>query len=221
MYHLPLTLETPAANLALDEELLARAVAGRLPGDVLRLWESAVPLVVLGRSSPEGEVHMDRCRDEGVPVLRRVSGGATVAVGPGCLMYAVVLDCRRQPELRKINRAHDIVLGRAAAALAALVPGVVRVGTSDLALIPDSAEPPRKFSGNSLRVKRDHLLYHGTILYDFPIEHVSRWLAAPVRQPAYRAHRDHAAFLTNFPAPRAVIEAALVDQWQAHEPLAL
>jgi lipoate---protein ligase len=219
MYHLRLTLETPAANVALDERLLAAAEAGELPGEVLRLWESPRPAAVLGRSSPAREVNADACRDDGVPVLRRVSGGATVVVGPGCLMYALVLDRRERPDLQGVDCAHAVMIARLAAALATLAPGVSRAGTSDLALPAGAGELSRKFSGNSLRVKRTHLLYHGTILYDFPLEKIGRWLGAPAREPEYRAGRDHDAFLTNFPATRDAIETALIDAWDAQTPL--
>jgi lipoate-protein ligase A len=106
------------------------------------------------------------------------------------------------------------------AALARLATGVACAGTSDLVLPGNDGQPPRKFSGNSLRVKRTHLLYHGTILYDFPLEKIGRWLATPSRQPPYRNHRDHSSFIKNFPASRAAIEAALVEEWDANEALA-
>jgi lipoate---protein ligase len=219
MYHLKLALETPAENVALDEELLNAAEVGQICGEVLRLWESPQACVVLGRSSPESEVHADACRRDGVPVLRRASGGATVVIGPGCLMYALVLDRQRHAELRGVDAAHRFVLDRMTAALAELAAVVACAGTSDLVLPAAAGEPPRKFSGNSLRVKRTHLLYHGTILYDFPLERVGRWLAGPVREPAYRAGRDHGTFLANLPATRAAIERALLDAWDADAPL--
>jgi lipoate-protein ligase A len=219
MYHLPLTLETPAANLSLDEALLDAAVEGELPGEVLRLWEPAHFFVVLGRSSGIAEVHEAACRADGVAVLRRPSGGATVVAGPGCLMYAVVLDLVERPELRHVDRAHQFVLGRTATALAPLADGIALAGTSDLT-IPAASSPgaaPRKFSGNSLRLKRDRLLYHGTILYDFPLERLERWLDAPARTPAYRDERGHEAFVTNLPATRESLTAALVKAWEATE----
>jgi lipoate-protein ligase A len=232
MYHLPLTLETPAENLALDEALVEGAQAGETPGEVLRLWEPRRYFVVLGRSSDaQREVRLAACAADGVPVLRRPSGGATVLLGPGCLMYAVVLDLTRRPELRSIDRAHELVLARHAAALGRLAPLTERAGTSDLVLAAraDSSEPlsasatlyygALKFSGNSMRIRRDHLLYHGTILYDFPLDRLGRWLAAPARQPAYRDGREHGAFVTNFPAPRERIAAALVQAWKADCPL--
>ena len=220
MYHLRLTLETAAANVELDEKLLAMAERSELPGEVLRLWESPHTAVVMGRSSHDSEVHIDACAQQGVPVVRRASGGAPVVIGPGCLNYALVLDSSRRPELRAIDRAHKFVLGRMVSALSPQAPGVGCAGTSDLVLAA-AGEAPRKFSGNSLRIKRDRLLYHGTILYDFPVASMGRWLARPRRQPDYRQGRDHEAFLTNVPVSRAELEAALIDGWQADAPLNL
>ena len=48
---LDLTLETPEENLALDEALLDEADAASRPTEVLRIWESPQPIVVVGRSS--------------------------------------------------------------------------------------------------------------------------------------------------------------------------
>jgi lipoate-protein ligase A len=219
VYHLTVTLDTAAANVALDEALLAAAEDGALPGEVLRLWESREPAIVQGRSSPDSEVRAAVCEADGVPVVRRASGGATVAIGPGCLMYAVVLDLERRPELKAIDRAHQFVLDRLASACSNLATGVQIAGTSDLVLADPPGGPPRKFSGNSLRVKRRHLLYHGTILYDFPLARISRWLGTPARQPEYRARREHGEFVTNFPAPRAALETALLEAWNAEHRL--
>jgi len=67
-------------------------------------------------------------------------------------------------------------------------------------------------------VKREHLLYHGTLLYDFPLELIARCLAMPPREPAYRAGRPHAAFVANLPIPAAAIRRALQEAWDAAEP---
>jgi len=97
---LDLTLESPAENLALDEALLERAECGTKPLEMLRLWESPQPFVVLGRASRVAdEVDQEKCRQLGLPILRRPSGGASVLAGPGCLMYAVILSYQRHPDL--------------------------------------------------------------------------------------------------------------------------
>ena len=213
------TWPPPAENLAIDELLLEMAEAGELPDGVLRMWESPTYFVVLGRSSQaEIEIDLDVCRREWVPIYRRPSGGGTVISGPGCISYAVVLDFASLPHLRAIDQAHQYVLGRVCQKLAELVPNVARAGTSDLVLVADDG-PDRKFSGNALRMKRNHFLYHGTLLYNLSLEMVERLLATPTRTPDYRSGRSPADFLTNLPLARQAIESAMIEEWNASEPL--
>jgi lipoate---protein ligase len=213
MRYLELTLPTPAENLSLDEALLDEAEAAGRPVETLRLWESDRPMVIIGRSSRlSAEVNEDACRRQGIPVLRRASGGAAVVAGPGCLMYALVLSYRQRPSLRAVSAAHQFVLGTIAAALEPLAPGVKCRGTSDLAL------GERKVSGNSVRAKREHLLYHGTILHKFPLELVGQCLAMPPRQPAYRDARPHEVFIMNLPVDGGALRRALMSAWEANEP---
>lgn len=210
MQLLELTCTTPEENLALDEALLDQAETGCGPSEVLRLWEMPVPCVVVGRSSQVAlEVDEPACRAAGVPVLRRCSGGAAVVAGPGCLMYSLVLSYQLHPELRALERAHSYVLGVVLDAVSRLVPDVQMAGTSDLIL------SDRKFSGNSLRCRRNHLLYHGTVLYDFHLPSISRFLRHPPRQPAYRRQRAHDTFVDNVPVEREALMRSLSEAWQA------
>ncbi len=220
MRYLELTLPTPAENLALDEALLEEAEAAPGPIETLRVWESPEMMVVVGRSSRLGcEVNLAACRRSGVPVLRRPSGGAAVVLGPGCLTYALILSHQLRPETRRIDAAHRYVLGRTAPALSGGTPGIACAGTSDLALTEGNgaAVPWLKCSGNSARVKRRHLLYHGTLLYDFPLERVTEYLPMPPRVPDYRAGRRHDRFLTNLPLGRDIICSLLRRTWSAAE----
>jgi len=204
MFLLDLTLPTPEENLALDEALLDAAEAGELAGETLRLWEAPRPMVVLGRSSRVAqEVNVAACRARDIPILRRSSGGTAIVTGPGSLMYALVLSYARRPELRAIDAAHCFVLTNIAAALRPLVPGIDHRGTSDLAI------GDQKCSGNSMRCKRDHFLYHGTLLYDFPLELITECLTMPPRQPDYRQGRGHGDFVTNISLSAAAISDAV------------
>ena len=167
---LDLTLPTAAENVALDEALLEQAEAGD-GSEILRFWEPDEPLVVIGRSSRISlEVNRQACQRDQVPVIRRTSGGLAIVGGPGCLMYGVVLDMEKRPELRSIDQAHCFVLKRVLAAIREHKIDAVCQGHSDLTL--DNL----KFSGNSLRMRRRFLLYHGTLLYDFPLDLISRYL---------------------------------------------
>lgn len=208
MQLLDLTLDTPAENLALDEALLVEAEEGGGEANVLRLWESPIESVVIGRATKvDEEVDREACRQLGISIHRRTSGGAAVLVGPGCLMYSVVLSYHRHPPLRIIHEAHQFVLGTVARAVEKLLPGVEAAGTSDLVY------QGRKFSGNSLRCKRDHLLYHGTLLFAFPLERIQACLKMPPRQPEYRAGRSHRAFVANLPLKPGALRQALKAAW--------
>ena len=89
--------------------------------------------------------------------------------------------------------------------------GVCFRGTSDLAI------GNQKFSGNSMRCRRRHFLYHGTILYNFPLEMISRCLKIPPWMPDYRNGREHGAFVANLPAPADTIRRGLISAWKAEE----
>lgn len=207
---LDLTLPTFAENLALDESLLEEVERDEHADEVLRIWEPTQTAVVVGRSSRIAEeVNVSVCERESVAILRRCSGGTSVVLGPGCLAYAVILRYDRHPDvpLRMIDELHRFVLGTIASGLQTAGWNVEHVGISDLAIAG------RKVSGNSLRCKRNASLYHGTLLYDFPLDLLAACLATAPRQPEYRAGRSHRDFVTNLPATRSQLIDALTTSW--------
>ena len=215
MQLLEITLDTPAGNVALDEALLDEAEQAGAEAECLRLWESPVPLVVVGRASHvDREVNRAACTQRLVPIIRRTSGGASIVCAPGCLMYALILSYERRPALRIIEKAHCFVLSTLREALSVLVPDISIAGTSDLAI---GNETPLKFSGNSLRCKRSHMLYHGTLLYDCPLELIGSCLNMPPRQPTYRGGRSHTDFLTNVPLTADALRSAMIRAWRPTE----
>jgi lipoate-protein ligase A len=205
-----LTLPSPEENLALDEALLglcSRASPGT-GREFLRFWESRERFVVLGVSGRlQAEVRTAECARDGIPVLRRVSGGGTVLQGPGCLSYALVLSLAERPDLRDLSRSYATVLERVAQALG--IPDLGRRGTSDLAI------GERKISGSAQKRTPGALLHHGTILHRFDATTVSRWLREPEKQPAYRAGRFHEAFLDNVALSAEEIKSRLAAAWSA------
>ncbi len=211
MKFLDLTLPSVAENLALDEALLDEFASS---GDVLRVWECKRPAVVVGRASRVAEeVDREACERTGTPIFRRCSGGASVVLGPGCLMYSVILSTLERPELNVVDRAHHFVLSRIQQALRSLGLPVQLLGTSDLTL------DGRKFSGNSLRCRRDSLLYHGTLLYAADLTHIAACLTMPPRQPMYRQRRSHEEFLINLPITVDQLRPALQQAWACQDPL--
>jgi lipoate-protein ligase A len=206
---LDLTLPGAAENLALDEALLLEAEAGR-GGEVLRFWEWPRPAVVLGSGGVVAdEVDDAACAADGVPVLRRSSGGGTVLLGRGCLLFSLVLAYERSPLLAEVRPSYAHILALLCEALADVAPGAAPVGVSDL------AAGGRKFSGNAQQRKRHFFLHHGTLLYDFDLPLLARYLPAPPRQPEYRAGRPHLDFVMNLPAAAADLRLRLARAWGA------
>ena len=212
MRFLDLTLSTPEHNLACDEALLhGREESG--DDEILRVWEASHPFAVVGHAGKvAAEVNLLACRNLGIAVLRRCSGGGAVVQGPGCLNYALVLRCDGNNSLLRVPETNRFVLGRLKQALAPIVgAGIAIQGSSDLAL------ENKKFSGNSQYRKRRYFLFHGTFLLRFDIFLIEKLLPLPPKQPAYRRNRTHGNFLTNLNLPADKIKDALKQSWSATE----
>lgn len=208
MQFLDLTLPTPEENLAFDEALLHTAEADGTV-EYLRVWESPCYCVVLGKNCRlADDVCVETCRADRVSILRRVSGGGTVLLGPGCLNFSVVLRYERAVELKSVSDSFGYILSQIHAALSSTALDIQIAGT-------DLLRGDRKFSGNCQRRQRTHLLHHGTILYRFDISSVARYLREPLRQPTHRAGRDHASFLTNLPVEPNQLRRQLLAAWDA------
>ena len=224
MQRFDFTMPAAAENVWLDEWLLDYAEDAAGDAEFLRIWESLRPLVVVGRSSRmEAEVNTAFCEEHKIPVAGRSSGGAAIVAGPGCLMYAVVVSHKLRPELKDITRAHRFVLDRIVSAIGSYEVEVQRAGTSDLVVVSPNtpATEWKKFSGNSLRVKRTHFLYHGTLLYDFDLSLISNCLRTPPRQPEYRDARPHQDFVANLPLSKQQLIDALDAAWPTSGPFAM
>jgi lipoate-protein ligase A len=197
---LDLSFERPEENLACDEVLLDGCEENP-ETEILRFWESPKPFVVLGYSNrAESEADLEFCRENGIPVLRRSSGGGTVLQGPGCLNYSLIL--KIDPSYHKsITTTNRTVMNRNRKALQHILCKEVTVeGHTDLAL------DGLKFS---------HLLFHGTFLLDFDVALMARALKFPPIPPAYRGIRAHTDFVVNLKISAATVKEALVREWKA------
>lgn len=193
-------------QIELDDELLKQAEQSEHDG-VMRFWEAPDYAVVMGRSGKaEMEVQPELVAAERIPVLQRSSGGGTVVQGPGCLNYVLVLPKRMASELDDVVGSYRWISERVLAALAKLGVDAVFEPISDLALRFNR----KKFSGNAQRRSRQYILHHGTILYDFDLSLISRYLAMPEKVPPYRQGRSHEQFVTNIEIEPGAFEQALI-----------
>lgn len=214
MQYTDLTYPAPCQDLACDEVLIDLCKEG-YDHEILRFWEPSQYFVVLGYSSKiKDDVDLLFCRENGIPVIRRCSGGGTVLQGPGCLNYSLILKMANSPPLKTIIDTYSFVMTRHKEAVQAILNKKVEIqGRSDLAL------GLRKFSGNAQLRKRKFLLFHGTFLLEFDISLIEKILRMPSKQPQYRDNRSHKDFLTNLNIPSRIMKQALKEAWNATEAL--
>jgi len=235
---LDLTLPTPVENLACDEALLDDCEDGHGP-EVLRFWQSNEHFVVLGYSNRiTEEVNVTACREQGIPILRRCSGGGTVLQGPGCLNYSLIQRIDSAPALQTVTGTNRFVMERNRIALATLLTDLARRqespspqsriqypasgiqhpgSTISIQGHTDLTIDGRKFSGNAQRRKRRAVLFHGSFLLHFDVSMIERLLRAPSKQPDYRQSRSHGEFLMNLNIAADALKAALRQTWKAGE----
>lgn len=242
MQLLDLTFKTPAENLAGDEALLDFFEEHGGDG-VLRFWEPENYFAVVGYGNQvQTEVDVPACEAEGVPILRRCSGGGTVLQGPGCLNYSLVLKIEDRGPLASITAANKFIMERTREAVGNALAGSSRReeapiktsqslvtsaatievrGCTDLTLVThhSSLVTALKFSGNAQRRKKNYLLFHGTFLLNFDIPLIGRFLRMPSKEPDYRESRSHKDFLTNLKLPSKVVKKAMQEAWGAEGPM--
>jgi lipoate-protein ligase A len=59
------------------------------------------------------------------------------------------------------------------------------------------------------------LLHHGTLLYDFDLPMIRKYLNAPEREPAYRTGRDHDTFVANLPVDGEQLKSLIATAFAA------
>jgi lipoate-protein ligase A len=126
----------PVEDLALEDLLLSRAAAGRA-GFAAWYWRS--PVLVLGHGQPAESVDLDACRADGIPVLRRRSGGTGV-LHHHTLAVSLALPASH-PWNRGIRHLYVRFLDALAAVLAARGVPVERPASPSPSSAPASRSP--------------------------------------------------------------------------------
>lgn len=141
--------DSPAFNCALEEYLLTERPAG----DVLLFYINR-PSVVVGRNQCiEAEVDTGYCREHGIEVVRRLSGGGTVFHDYGNINYAFFADKDSGPVLDRDFSAPIIAALRANGIEASVGPRKELLAGGC------------KISGTASHVTRTCQLFHGTLLH--------------------------------------------------------
>lgn len=209
-----LSFDAPSHNLAFDEAMLIEAESGNV-NECLRFWESSSYFVVLGSTCKvKKDIFLSRCKKDNIPVLRRNSGGGTVLQGPGCLNFSLILRLNGRPGLALIKESYRTIL-------MPITRMLIKKGLSvKLFPISDMAVDNKKFSGNAQARKKHFILHHGTVLYGFELEKISKYLRAPCSEPEYRKSRRHKDFIANLALARKDIAQSIRTAFAAkpHKP---
>ena len=162
----------PAFGLALDEALLALSEER----STLRLWRNTLS-VIIGRSQHlHDEVDWDRCRETGIPVYRRCSGGGTVLHYPGNLNITLIVNgLWREKTVHEVDAACGCAIANAVESVG-ITCRRVRNALLD-------SEGSRKLSGSAQAVRGERRLYHATLLLAAPPVPMSSILRA--MRPGY------------------------------------
>jgi lipoate-protein ligase A len=167
-------------NMAVDEAVMKARIEDRLP-NTLRFYMWSPSAVSIGRfQNLHKEVHVENCRDHGVDIVRRITGGGTVYHdSDGEITYSIVaktseLGCS---DLDMLSAYQKICSG--------LNEAVKILGAKAEFHPPDPKRCPnltirgRKISGNAQSSKKGVLLQHGTFLLDIDHTKMFTFLKVP------------------------------------------
>ena len=160
---IPLQTNNAYMNMATDEAILTARIAGQVP-NTLRFYRWQPSAVSIGKNqNPDAEVYLDACKQQGVNVVRRISGGGTVYHDfEGEVTYSVTA---KTADLgtNDITSVYVQIYEAITDALRLLgIPADFSSG--DAKNCPNLTVKGKKISGSSQTVTRGVVLQHGTLL---------------------------------------------------------
>jgi lipoate-protein ligase A len=150
-------------------------------------------------------VDCQRAAKDGIPLIKRFSGGGTVIVDENTLFITFI--CQKQ--------LHDfpaypepIMKWTEEIYRAAFQHPHFQLKENDFVL------GERKCGGNAQYIKKDRWLHHTSFLWDYSVENM-QYLLHPKKAPSYRAGRPHDEFLCRltefFPDKELLIERLIAE----------
>jgi lipoyltransferase/lipoate-protein ligase len=145
-------------------------VASAVEDEAFFVWR-VEPTVIYGRNQVlENEVNQEYCREHGVDIVRRKSGGGCVYSDLGNIMVSYV--SRRGD----VSEVFDRYMTSLCDALRALGVPAEKSGRNDILV------EGRKISGNAFHQLPDRSIVHGTLLYSTDLEALTEAIRPPVEK---------------------------------------
>jgi lipoate-protein ligase A len=165
-----------AENMALDEVLLELKAERRIP-HTLRFLQFSNPTVLVGHhQSVKEEVRLDYCRENGIEINRRLTGGGALYWGRKELGWEIYIP---KTDPRISSRIEDLYrkMGEAAAI------GLRHLGVrAHFRPRNDIEIQGRKISGTGGTELSGAILFQGTVLVDFDVDEMLRALRIPTEK---------------------------------------
>jgi lipoate-protein ligase A len=157
------------------------------------VWEAKDTSIVLGAGcKAEKELRLDNIAVDGISYYKRRSGGGTVVLGRGVLCFGFLL--KNEWGLCRPKIASGYALPFIIEAFKGLGADIEVKGLGDL------AKGEKKICGTAQKWCKKSVLFHGSILIDFDIELIEKYLSHPPLEPDYRKGRPHTDFCTTVSA---------------------
>lgn len=177
----------PAVNLALEEYLLRQA---QITEDLLLFYINA-PSIIIGRhQNTLEEINQSYVEQQGIHVVRRLSGGGAVYHDLGNLNFSFITHYQREnfQNFRKFTEP--------------VVQSLAKLGVSaELSGRNDILIEGRKVSGNAQYISRDRMVSHGTLLFNTNLSNVSDALnvqASKISSKGIKSVRSRVANISEF-----------------------
>ncbi len=186
----------PAVNLALEEYVLRNAQGDE---DYLLFYINR-PSIIIGRhQNTMEEINRDYVEQNGIHVVRRLSGGGAVYHDLGNLNFSFITEARPE-NFRNFKKFTEPVVR----ALAGLGVQAELSGRNDLLV------EGRKVSGNAQYISKGRMVSHGTLLFNSDLSHVSDALNVPpvkITSKGIKSVRSRVANISEFLGQPMTVEA--------------
>lgn len=167
-------------NLAIDEALAKTYLQSENKLNTLRFWESDKAVVIGRFQCIHKEVNLEFCKENGVSLARRFTGGGAVFHDLGNLNYALRLHQSHDYVPRGLKELYETFIGAISDSLNSInipasfdpVGSCIRIGK-------------KKISGTAGWIKQGISFIHGTLLIDADLEMLQESLNPPEGQPIF------------------------------------
>ena len=161
MRYIKNTSTNPYYNMAFDEYCLESL---SIDEPVFFLWQNRPAVIVGFNQEVNTEVNLDYLKENGIDLVRRVTGGGAVFHDLGNLNYTIV---GRSEDLERDYPEYASTMAKALQSLG--VPATLS-GRNDILV------EGRKVSGFAKRVCKNRLMVHGTLMYNVDVDVLTKVL---------------------------------------------